>query len=175
MIYQRWGVISQTREWKDKMILTEILAYYNIINSVMKRLKQHTTARSCNHLNKDVAYGVKRNWNGEGVLQAQVSNRMCKTAAQTVRSPALFTYYGDDGLVSQVLLHGALQKYLLVASRDHILYVFHNPSSRGHPRERWMFDQMRHHCVWRHMANENQKSKKLPLIRPRWTPSKAEM
>lgn len=59
----------------------------------------------------------------EAFLQEEGSGSECQAAVQTVGLPAsLFTYNHDGVLILQAPLDGALQKYVPVTLRTHILY-----------------------------------------------------
>lgn len=86
-------------------------------------------------------------------LQAQTSDRECQATAQTVRLPAyLFPYDHYRVLLRRAAVEGALQNYVPVALRSHVLYPSYYPSLAGHPRERHTYNIMRNHFFCPHMT-----------------------
>lgn len=91
----------------------------------------------------------------EDVLQETTSDCACKTAAQAVRfTSSIFTYDRDVVSIRQAAKGGELPKYISIALRCLITYLSHYLTLTGHPKARRMYDKMRHHLSWIHLANE---------------------
>lgn len=85
----------------------------------------------------------------EESLQAQASGLEGQATPQTVVFSAFsFTYDHDVVLVRQVPVSRALHKYLPVALRVCILYRFHYPIFTKQPRQRRLYNTIRHHFFW---------------------------
>lgn len=96
--------------------------------------KQITTRGSCHRTRYINAYGDWKTLTLKEFRQAQAADRKCQAAAQNCRlSTFLLTYDGNSVLVRQAPVDGALQKYIPITFRTHILYLSHYPTSDRRP------------------------------------------
>lgn len=88
-------------------------------------------------------------------MQAHVLGRECQATVQTVGLPTLlFTYDCDGDLAQKASVDGALPECVPVTLRPRILCLSHYQTSSRHPRERGIYDTLRLHFFWLHVASD---------------------
>lgn len=139
------------------MIMTETLTFmcWSAVWWDCPKIGQHIIRCTCRYPFHSDAYGNNGSSNAGRVSASKASDSKCQAAGKSVRLPASWITDDHHGfLVRQVRVSRALQKYVPVTLHAYLLYLSHYPTLARHHREQRMYDTMRRHFFWSHMAND---------------------
>lgn len=89
------------------------------------------------------------------LLEALASDHTCIQAPQIIGpSNSIYTFDTGGALVQVSPIDGASQRYISTTLRQRIVHLCQHSLLAVHPSEREVYDTMRQHCLWSHMADD---------------------